>query len=417
MKVLHVLAQLPDRTGSGVYFRNVIDGLAAKGLDQALIYGQQSPFSFDFKNMACYPVTFQSDQVPFPIAGMSDVMPYEHTVYSQMSAEQVQIWQDAFIQQLQTARQEFQPDIIISHHLWYLTALVVDIFQDIPVIGVSHSTDIRQAQRHPHLREAYCQGMERLDLVFSLTPENKSDILATYPISENKIIVIGNGYNPEIFHQPDQTSKKDTSDTANQQINILYAGKIAASKGVFEFVQTYPRLKERFPQVAFHLVGNGDDASYQDLYQLAQTNPDSDFYHRPSVPQKELAGLMRAYDIFVLPSYYEGLATIVLEAMACQMRVVVSDLAPLHQLLEGPINHSGMIEYVTLPRIYDQDQPVQEDLPDYIERLTLALTRQIQAVIDKEPIDHQVYQAIERFAWPQIINRQYHYIQKLVQNT
>ena len=30
MKILHVLAQLPIKTGSGVYFTNVIEGVAAK---------------------------------------------------------------------------------------------------------------------------------------------------------------------------------------------------------------------------------------------------------------------------------------------------------------------------------------------------------------------------------------------------
>ena len=39
MKVLHVLAQLPIKTGSGVYFTNVIEGLKEyEDIEQACIY-------------------------------------------------------------------------------------------------------------------------------------------------------------------------------------------------------------------------------------------------------------------------------------------------------------------------------------------------------------------------------------------
>lgn len=415
MKILHVLAQLPDRTGSGIYFKNVIQGFQAKGLDQALIFGQQPPFEFDFSPHQVFPVNFLSEELPFPIAGMSDVMPYDHTIYSQMTPEQVAQWQDGFRRQLFQAKQEFQPDVIIAHHLWYLTSLVLSIFPDTPVVGISHSTDIRQAQRHPQLKEKYCQNMDQLSLVFSLTHHNKEDILTTYQIPEHKIHVMGNGYNPTIFYPPSENVQPRIS--SDNTIRILYAGKIAQFKGVFELAQTYPILKDKYPNIEFHFIGNGETSKYDLLKTLAQADHLGGFHHQLTLPQKELADLMRAYDIFVLPSYYEGLATIVLEALACKMRVVVSDLAPLRQLLQGPINQSGMIEYVPLPRIYDQDKPYPEDLPQYIDHLTQKLSKQIEACLSEEDIHQEVYEAIQSFAWPQIINRQFQLIQQIIAST
>ena len=39
MRILHVLAQLPAKTGSGVYFTNVIEGLEKYKHEQAALYG------------------------------------------------------------------------------------------------------------------------------------------------------------------------------------------------------------------------------------------------------------------------------------------------------------------------------------------------------------------------------------------
>ena len=47
MKVLHVLAQLPVKTGSGVYFTNVIDGLKNYEVEQAAIYGTTPEYDFN----------------------------------------------------------------------------------------------------------------------------------------------------------------------------------------------------------------------------------------------------------------------------------------------------------------------------------------------------------------------------------
>lgn len=45
MKVLHCIAQLPMKTGSGVYCTMLVEGMAQRGWDNAVLYGTQPPFS------------------------------------------------------------------------------------------------------------------------------------------------------------------------------------------------------------------------------------------------------------------------------------------------------------------------------------------------------------------------------------
>ena len=169
MKILHVIAQLPSGTGSGVYYSNVIAELKKYGHKQAALFACQDDFSFNVLDSdAQYPVCFKSEQIPFPIAGMSDVMPYENTVYSSMDEDMLRIWHRAFYGALKQAKSEFNPDIVILHHLWILTSIAVEIFDCQIKIGICHNTDIRQAEQHTDMKNKYAVNLKNLDAVFSL---------------------------------------------------------------------------------------------------------------------------------------------------------------------------------------------------------------------------------------------------------
>ena len=148
MKVLHVLAQLPVKTGSGVYFTNVIDGLKNYEVEQAAIYGTTPEYDFNILDTV-YEVEFEGEDIDFPIVGMSDVMPYNNTLYKNMSENMMTTWQNAFREKLLKAKDEFKPDVVITHHLWILSSIVCEIFTDEKVLAIYHNTDLRQAEKNP----------------------------------------------------------------------------------------------------------------------------------------------------------------------------------------------------------------------------------------------------------------------------
>ena len=112
MRILHVLAQLPIKTGSGVYFTNVIEGLKQYDVKQAAVYATTSEYNFNFVDEK-YEVEFQGKDISFPIVGMSDIMPYENTLYKNMTYDMMEEWQNAFRRKLEAAKEEFKPDVII----------------------------------------------------------------------------------------------------------------------------------------------------------------------------------------------------------------------------------------------------------------------------------------------------------------
>ena len=64
MRILHVLAQLPIKTGSGVYFTNVIEGLKQYDVKQAAVYATTSEYNFNFVDEK-YEVEFQGKDMHF----------------------------------------------------------------------------------------------------------------------------------------------------------------------------------------------------------------------------------------------------------------------------------------------------------------------------------------------------------------
>ena len=60
---------------------------------------------------------------------MSDEMPYISTKYCEMSPEMVEQFRSSFMSVIERAVEELQPDLILCHHLYLLTALVRNIFR------------------------------------------------------------------------------------------------------------------------------------------------------------------------------------------------------------------------------------------------------------------------------------------------
>ena len=406
MKILHCLAQLPMKTGSGVYFTMLVEGMIKKGYDNAVLYGTQPPFSdqaftqlvdkelsFDIQ---AFPVTFLTDTLPFPIAGMSDVMPYRSTVYSEMTEAMFDAWINAFKRALIQAKERFNPDVIITHHLFVLTSLITDLFPGTRIIAISHGTDIRQIKQHPRIKEWYIHGLERLHSVFTVTPKDVGEIEAFFSIPKDRIRFVGGGFNPRIFNDKNRCPFDGT-------VKLVYAGKISESKGVFELAKALPVILQRYPNTELTLIGNATEEQKMQLYQNAQNTRQLKIYD--AVTQHDMSIILKTMDIFILPSYYEALGLVAVEALACGLFVVATEIEGLIALLGDTVNKSGIIEYVTLPRIYDVDKAYEEDKKDFVDKLAQKIMLQIERVQSGEDIYMSVAKNIRQHSWDGIVDK------------
>lgn len=395
MKLLHVLAQLPMRTGSGVYYTNMIDEFKAFGHEQRAVFGMQPGFDWDsLDKEAIYPVDFQTDELPFPIAGMSDVMPYEHTVYSQMSGSMIETWKAAFRKRLEEVKKDYEPDIIFAHHLWILTSMVREIFPDTTIVGVCHNTDLRQARMNPHMVRDHVLNLDKLDFVFAASEEQKSEIKEIYGIELDKQVAVGGGFNQNIFYPP---SKKEYAD----KVRLAFCAKIDPSKGVYELIEAYRELD--LEDVELSIIGTPNEENKDRINEAIAGDDSIKLYNVRD--QVALGDCLRNKDIYLMPSYYEGLGLMAIESLACGLYVVTTEIEALMTLLGEDVQESGVIKYVSLPRIYDVDKPVEEDLPAYKERLKEAILEQVEKVRRKEEFSPQIKEEIASHSWQGLVGR------------
>lgn len=394
MKILHVLAQLPAKTGSGVYYSNLIEGLKKYNHEQKAIFGYQDEYIWDILDKKDqYPVAFKSQELPFPIAGMSNVMPYENTLYSSMTEEMVGIYREIFRRKLEKVKEDFNPDIIFAHHLWILTSLVREVFPDTKIIGICHNTDLRQSKMNPHLKDKYVDRIDELNYVFSASEDQKDEIVKIYGIDRNKIISVGGGFNQNIFYPPE---KKEYAD----EVRLVFCAKIDPSKGVYELIEVYKSLG--IEDVTLDIIGTPNEENKKKIEEYIKDDSSIRLYNVEN--QVALGDELRKKDIYLMPSYYEGLGLMAIESLACGLYVVTTEIPALMTLLGEEIKESGIIKYVPLPRIYDVDKPVKEDLPEFKEKLKKAILLQIEKVREQKGFSEEMKDKIKSFSWEGLVD-------------
>ncbi|MDO4711745.1 MAG: glycosyltransferase family 4 protein [Peptostreptococcaceae bacterium] len=411
MKILSIIAQKPYATGSGVYFTELLKRFEEQGHEQAILCGISwdedfSAYEQRFPNIRMFPLRYGSEELPFDILGMSDVMPYPSTRYRDLSAEQARRFEKAYIAKIRSAVRSFQPDLILCHHLYFLTTIVVENFSDHPITGICHGTCLRQIGSNPFERERILRAIRKLPKIFALQEEQKKEI-ASLGIDPERIRVVGNGYDPAIFSKKDLADEDKRSvleriektfgeDFDPAEIRLAYAGKISLSKGLMSLFGAIDRIRDR--RLKIYLAGGGGVQEESDMIRARARLS----YHKAIFlghrTQDELAELYRSCDLFVFPSYYEGLGLAVIEAMACGLPVVVSDTEGLRAWICAKIDDPP-IEFVELPKMRDVDRPYEEELPDYERRLAEAIERQIRRIENESMPDDMDMSA---FSWQKV---------------
>lgn len=377
MKVLHISAQKPDSTGSGIYLSELIKGMKSFCSKQVLIAGIDKKDSEEavlekFNNeVEFFPVKYNTKELDFNVPGMSNNMPYPSTRYMDMDDEMARKMKKAIRAKLSEVMERFNPDIVLCHHLYFATSIVREMLPETKVVGISHGTCIRQLMNNDFQKEYILSQIKNLDKIFSLHAEQKRIIENLFNIKESKVRVLGSGYNEDIFKIKNIEKPKD-------KIKISYAGKLSFSKGLVSFIKSLEELPYSSEKLSLVFCGDGsekDEVEYiKDL--AGKSKYEIEFTGR--INQSELSEVLNSSDIFVLPSFYEGLPLVILEAMACGNMVVSTDLDGVSEWLGDEINSSGLMKYVELPEMEAVSKPKKEALPRFEKELSNVLKEAIE---------------------------------------
>ena len=206
---------------------------------------------------------------------------------------------------------------------------------NIPYIVTAHGGDInKMAKKGGQIREFTEKILQSADHVIAVGEELAATIETTFHVENDKISVMSMGIDRTVFKEPEdkkQTAKELGMDP--NKTNFLFVGNIIREKGVTELVRAFNKVAETLPQqAALYCVGSTKDSNFTSkVKELAKDNTAIHFIE--PMPQQELARYFQAADVFVLPSYIEGLGLVALEAMSSGTPVIASDVGGLHYML------------------------------------------------------------------------------------
>lgn len=143
--------------------------------------------------------------------------------------------------------------------------------------------------------------------------------------------------------------------------NILFLTRVEKYKGIYETVDAFELLKKRFPYLRLTIVGDG--AELKPIMKLVAKRNLEGVIFTGQLRGEELAAQFVKGDLYIFPSYGEGMPTSVLEAMAFGLPVFTRNVGGLPDFFED-----GKMGYIT-----DSLDPVDfaNAMIPYIENLEL----------------------------------------------
>ena len=98
MKILSIITQKPSSTGSGIYLTEILKSYQHLGEEQAVICGVTKEDKLpDIPSVDFFPVYYESEELPYPVLGMSDEMPYNSTRYKDLTKEMLDSLKGLFL--------------------------------------------------------------------------------------------------------------------------------------------------------------------------------------------------------------------------------------------------------------------------------------------------------------------------------
>ncbi|WP_151549105.1 MULTISPECIES: glycogen synthase [Corynebacterium] len=296
---------------------------------------------------------------------------------------------------------------VVHSHTWYsgLGGHLAARLYDIPHIATAHSLEPHRPWKREQLGGGYevsswseKNTMEYADAVIAVSAQMKNAIMEAYPrIDENRIHVVLNGIDPELWHP--RPTFDDNEDSVLRELGVdpnkpivSFVGRITRQKGVEHLVKAASHFDEGVQLVL--CAGAPDTPEIGErtatLVRELQQQRDGVFWVQEFLPKPKIQEILTASDTFVCPSIYEPLGIVNLEAMACGSAVVASDVGGIPEVVNDGVTGS-LVHYDA-----EDTEAFERDLAAAVNEMVADRTRA------KDIGEKGRQRAVAQFSWATI---------------
>ncbi len=240
---------------------------------------------------------------------------------------------------------DFANSQVVHSHTWYanMAGHIGSLLHGIPHIATAHSLEPLRPWKAEQLGGGYRisswieqTSFSAADAIIAVSHGMKKDLLKCYPdLDAAKIHVVHNGIDTEAMKKVSSTAALTKYGIELNRPYVLFVGRITRQKGIMHLL----RAAEKLPaEIGLVLCASSPDTKElgaevaEQIEKLAKTRTGVHWITE-QVSRSELIELLSNAAVFSCPSIYEPLGIVNLEAMACEVPVVASNVGGIPEVV------------------------------------------------------------------------------------
>jgi len=173
------------------------------------------------------------------------------------------------------------------------------------------------------------------DRVIAVSEEIQEIVYKTYGLEDSKVLVLKNG----IIFENGVSKSEDLNGEfphSENKLKVIAVGRLVPLKGFDILIKAVAEVvKQGIKDLLVIVVGDGEERLRLEKLIL---DLKLDSYVKLLGLRHDAIALMKASDLFVMPSHYEGLSIAMIEAMACGLPIIASDAPGLRNYIKNDQN-------------------------------------------------------------------------------
>ena len=211
----------------------------------------------------------------------------------------------------------------------------------VPTLIKVHGSDINVHATVKERRAQINRAMQQAESIISVSQDLKNKILEM-GVAPEKVHVLYNGIDKSLFHPVEKSVARKSCGIDIQRKVILFIGNLKVSKGSNLLMEAYILLVKQDPDVDLYFIGTGDQINI--LKRLATENSlEGNVHFLGAVAHGQLNKWVNASDVLALPSMNEGVPNVILEAQACGIPVVATNVGGIPEIVS--LETGILVEY------------------------------------------------------------------------
>ncbi len=227
--------------------------------------------------------------------------------FGSMECRDITLMQGVIRSHLSCISSEFKPDLVITHHLWNISAIVAEM--NVPYIVWAHGPDLtryHQWDRNNRFQQWANLSASKAQAILAPSQDMSQRVWQSI---EKQSIVLPLGYDSQYFYS---TSEPKSN------LSFTTVGAVHESKGLSMLIEAF----RNFPELSLTWVGEGEVPDNAPM--------NVNFVGRKS--HKELGSILRESVFFISGSESESFGLALLEAIACGCIPVVQPLPAFKEI-------------------------------------------------------------------------------------